>query len=120
MSDELLRDTHFLGNVFESLVIKELLVYYSKDDAQLFHYRDNSDLEVDIIVKKPNGKYGAIEIKLSKNFTQEAINSLVRFKRKMKSDGQLEPEFLAVIVGVGEISRKTIEGVYILPIDHIG
>lgn len=55
----LLNDLHFTGFLFESLVTHELRVYAQANDANVYHYRDSSGLEVDSIVQKYNGDWCA-------------------------------------------------------------
>lgn len=44
--------------------MRDLSVYTESFGAELKHYRDSSGLEIDVIIKLPNGEYGAVEIKL--------------------------------------------------------
>jgi predicted AAA+ superfamily ATPase len=53
------------GVVFEGLCLRNLMAYSGCIGARLYHYRDNSGLEVDFILEHKNGSYAAIEAKLS-------------------------------------------------------
>ncbi|MDR3330259.1 MAG: DUF4143 domain-containing protein [Mycoplasmataceae bacterium] len=110
-------DLNAFGFVFESMVLKDLLVYAEVIDVSISHYRDNSDLEVDAILTKENNKWSAIEIKLGVDDVEEGASNLLRLKNKMIKEGKNEPSFLAVIVGVGGILQKRDDGVYIIPYD---
>ena len=57
-------DPKTLGFLFESLVTHDVLVYARAMDAQVMHYRDDSGLEVDLIVEMRDGTWGAFEVKL--------------------------------------------------------
>jgi predicted AAA+ superfamily ATPase len=46
----LLKDLNTFGLLFESLVVRDLRVYAQPLGAGVFHYRDQSGLEVDAIV----------------------------------------------------------------------
>lgn len=65
------------GLLFENLVIRDLKIYAKSLDGKLLHYRYNKGLEVDAILKLPNGKWGLIEIKLVSNDSiEKAANNL--------------------------------------------
>ena len=46
----LLKDIPWFGCLFESLAVRDLRVYAQAIRAKVFHYRYNTDLEVDAIV----------------------------------------------------------------------
>ena len=62
--NDLFNDLNTFGLLFENLVIRDLKIYAESLDGKILHYRDNNGLEVDAILKLPNGKWGLIEIKL--------------------------------------------------------
>jgi predicted AAA+ superfamily ATPase len=116
----LLEDTKLLGGIFESLVLHDLLVYSDANDAKVFQYHDNTDLEIDAIVEKRNGQWAGIEIKLGYYGEDEAAANLLKLRSKMIDAKQKPPEFLAVIIGVGGICKKRSDGVFVVPIDCLG
>jgi predicted AAA+ superfamily ATPase len=116
-ADALIADTTTTGSVFESLVIRDLLIYLQLYDAQLYYYRDNSGLEVDVIVSWSAYKWGAFEIKLSAMREDQAAKSLKRLEKKMTASGVAEPMFLGIITGLGGIAKKRSDGIYTIPID---
>lgn len=74
--------THYLrGNLFENLVIIELLKkrYNDAKLSNLYFYRDSNKNEVDCIVEDVNLK--AIEIKSSKTFSNNFIDVLKTFNK---------------------------------------
>ena len=60
-ADRLARDVEYFGCVFESMVVRDLRVYASLDRGEVFHYRDNTGLEVDVAIEFPGGGWGAVE-----------------------------------------------------------
>ena len=44
--------------------------------GRVFHYHDNSELEVDAIAEMPDGAWGAFEIKLGEEQVETAANNL--------------------------------------------
>ena len=95
--DKLLNDLNFLGFLFESMVIRDMRIYAQAVDAEVFHYREESGLEVDAIVETPDGRWAAFEVKLGERWVDEAIENLRRMAGRMKT----KPKALAVIVPNG-------------------
>jgi hypothetical protein len=88
----------------------------------LHYYRDADGLEVDAIIELRDGRWGAIEIKLSESKVEEAAKNLVRLKNKMLSNNAARnspPSFMAVIVGKTEFQRVTTDGIYVIPITSL-
>ena len=123
----LLEDWQTFGLVFENLVMRDLDVYSRAIDGitsvPVRYYRDDSGLEVDAIIERSDGSWGAIEIKLSHAKVDEAARSLLRLKEKLLRDEKgrtPEPSFLAIITGVGEASYCRPDGVCVIPIRALG
>jgi len=120
-------DLQTFGLLFETLCIRDLRVYSSANaslgEETLRYYRDDYGLEVDAIVERNDGAWGAIEIKLSENKVQEGINNLLRLKEKILNNGISRPKapsFLLVLVGRSRYARITPEGVFVVPIACLG
>ena len=65
--DRLLGDLNAFGQMFESLVVRDLRVYAQANDGRVFHYRDSYGTEVDAIVQLRDGRWAAFEVKLGTN-----------------------------------------------------
>lgn len=120
-------DWQTLGLVFENLCMRDLLVYAQALPDVGFepvrYYRDDSGLEVDAIVEMADGRWAAFEFKLSQNKVETGVASLTRLRRKLveKPGARTRaPEFMAVIVGIGERAYRTPEGVYVVPLAALG
>lgn len=88
-------------------------------DASLCYCRDDYGLEVDAIIELADGRWAAIEIKLSEDKVQKGVDSLMRLKKKVQQNPAArnhDPEFLAVFVGRTSMARRTPEGVYVVPV----
>jgi len=86
------------------------------------YYRDSDNLEVDAIIELRDGRWAAIEIKLSDNKVQEGVSSLLRLKAKIALNPlarNSEPAFMAILVGKTEFCRRTPEGIYVIPITSL-
>jgi len=76
--ERLLDDLELFGFLFESMVIRDLRVHAGVNDATVFHYRDNTGLEVDAIVEASDGRWCAFEVKLGPGRIDEAAGAYVR------------------------------------------
>jgi predicted AAA+ superfamily ATPase len=115
----LLNDLNFTGFLFESMVTHDLRVYAQANDAEVFHYRDASELEIDAIVQKHNGDWCAFEIKLGTKQIDEAAHNLLRFAEKIDTSKQSAPRSLNIITGTGmTYTRK--DGVNVISIGSLG
>lgn len=116
----LMKELKTLGCLFESLAIHDMLVYARMMDATVWHYRDDSDLEVDLIVQLSNGEWGAFEIKLGADQVEKGARSVLRLDEKMTKRGERPASVKAVIVGCGGVPEYRDDGVCIVPIDVLG
>jgi predicted AAA+ superfamily ATPase len=119
-ADNLKKDLSTFGFLFEGLCIRDILVYAELGGASVYHYRDEAGLEADAILELPDGRWGALEIKLGAHQTDMAAANLLKLKAKMKKAGLQPPSFLAVISGLAGFSRLRDDGVYVIPIDCLG
>lgn len=116
----LMDDMQTLGNLFETLVMRDLNAFvstYSGIGNTVRYYRDQYGLEVDAILEV-DGKWGALEIKLSEAKVDEAARALLRLRDKAKQNPLAriaEPAFLAVVVGSGSVAYQRRDGVYVIP-----
>ena len=97
--DRLLGDVETLGLLFESLVVRDLRVYAQAFDAQVFHYRDSTDLEADAIVEGRAGTWAAFEIKLGPGAVDAAAGTLLRVADRVDQAKHGRPAVLGVITG---------------------
>ena len=52
------------GLQFESLCVRDLRVYAEAIDGTVFHYRDKTGLEADVVIVLADGWWALIEVKL--------------------------------------------------------
>lgn len=117
--ERLLGDLNYLGFLFESLVVRDLRVYAQASDAQVLHYKDNTDLEVDAIVETADGRWAAFEIKLGRGAVDGAAASLLKFAERIDTKNCGAPRMLGVIVGTGFAYMRP-DGVAVIPIGTLG
>jgi uncharacterized protein len=116
--DTLLADLNFFGLLFESLVVRDLRVYAQSLDGAVYHYRDQTGLEVDAIVDTGE-RWGAFEIKLGTNRIDEAASHLTTFAGRIDTTKRGPAAVLAVIVGTGYGYVRS-DGVHVIPIGSLG
>ena len=123
----LLADTQLLGLLFENLCLRDLLVYLSASDglqdARVCYYGDDTGLEVDFVISLPDGRWGAVEVKLAEDKVPDGVASLVRLRdlaAKNAAQRMPAPSFLAVLVGRASYAHNTPEGVRVVPVNMLG
>jgi uncharacterized protein len=114
----LLKDLNTLGLLFESLVVRDLRVYAQPLEAGVFHYRDQSGLDVDAIVDAGE-RWAAFEVKLGPGLIDEAAATLRRFAARVDTSKRGEPAALGVIIGSGYGYVRD-DGVQVIPVGALG
>jgi len=111
----ILKDFTTFGFLFESLCTRDLRVYTQVNDGEVFHYRDKSELESDLIIKLHDGRWAAVEVKLGMKQIEEAAANLLRLSEKVDKEKMNSPSFLMVLTG-GQVAYKRPDGVMVVPI----
>lgn len=119
-ADMLMGDVRTFGFLFESLCVRDVLIYAEAMDAEVFYYRDKNGLEADIIVQDSKGAWAALEVKLGHNQADVAAQNLLKLKQKIVTAGGDEPVFLGVVEGLGEFAITREDGVHIIPVRTLG
>ena len=117
--DRLLDNLEYLGFLFESMVYRDISVYGRASDATVFHYRDNTNLEVDIVVQNRRGDWCAFEVNLGARQVDAAAKSLLKMRDRIDLGTVGEPRTLGVIVGSGYGYRRP-DGVAVIPFAALG
>ena len=109
-------DPATMGFLFQSLSIRDLRIYAQMlDEAQVFHYQDNTGLEADAIVQHRDGRWAAFEMKLGQAHIDDAAKRLLAVAGRVDTDVHGQPAALGVITGWGAAYRRD-DGVWVLPI----
>jgi len=111
----ILSDFEYFGFLFESLCTRDIRIYAQANDGDVFHYRDKSGLEADLIVRLRNGRWAAIEVKLGNKQIEEAAQNLLKLKARIDENQMGEVAFLMVITG-GQYAYRRQDGVLVVPI----
>ena len=119
--EKLLKDFETFGFIFENLCIRDLLVYSSSVNGEVFYYSDDSGLEADCVIYLNDGRYALIEFKLGNREIDKGAENLLKLRKLIKKSVEdkkidlKEPSFLAVITG-GEMAYTRADGVKVIPI----
>ncbi len=113
--DGILKDFEYFGFLFEALCTRDIRVYAQANDGDVFHYRDKSGLEADLIIRLRNGQWAAIEVKLGNKQIEEAAQNLLKLKARIDEDKMNEAAFLMIITG-GQYAYRRNDGVFVVPI----
>jgi predicted AAA+ superfamily ATPase len=112
----LMTDLNSLGLLFESLVVRDLRVYAQAAGHTVTHYRDNTGLEIDLIVQASDGRWSAFEVKLGGvEAVDQAAASLTKFAARVDTERTGPAGLLCVIVASGYGYLRD-DGVAVVPV----
>ncbi len=117
--EKLRNDLELLGFLFESLVERDLLTYSENRNAKLYHYQDYKNQERDAVIKREDGSWCGIEIKLGANQIDNAAQNLVKINDSICKAGGIPAKSLCVICGLTNAAYMRKDGVYVAPITSL-
>lgn len=113
----LLNDLETLGFMFEALCERDLRIYAESFGANLYHYQDYKNREIDAVIELPDGNWCAFEIKLGANQIDQAAANLLKIKHEFEEDKKsVPPSVLCVLCGLSNAAYKREDGVFVVPI----
>lgn len=114
------QDLSLFGLLFESLAVRDVRVYAGAHRGVVLHYRDNTGLEVDLIIETGSGAWMGFEVKLGgPDAIDSAAQNLLRLKTRVDTDIIGEPAKLGVITGSGYGYDRP-DGIAVIPITSLG
>ncbi|HWK26112.1 MAG TPA: DUF4143 domain-containing protein [Solirubrobacter sp.] len=117
--EALLSDLETFGLLFESLCVRDLRIYAQMLDGAVYHYRDDSGLEIDAIVQLGNGRWSAFEVKLGgSGAVEQAAASLHKLKAKVSPQRAAQLATLNVLTAGAE-SYTRADGVNVVSLGHL-
>ena len=111
----ILKDFQYFGLLFEALCTRDIRVYAETIDGDVFHYRDKSGLESDLIVRLRDGRWAAIEVKLGNKQIDVAAKNLLALENRIDEEKVGKASFLMVITG-GQYAYRRKDNVLVVPI----
>lgn len=116
--DGLLQDFNFFGFLFESLCTRDVRIYVQANDGDVFHYRDKSGLEADLIIRLRDGRWAAVEVKLGTKQIEEAATNLLALKAKVDEEKMGTASFLMILTA-GQYAYQRPDGIWVVPIGFL-
>ncbi len=114
-SDSLRRGT-LLGALFEHLVTLSVRVYAEACGAAVHHLRTrNGDHEIDLVVRRPDGRIVAVEVKLSAQVSDADVRHLRWLQESLGAD-----VIDAMVVTTGEHAYRRADGIAVVPAALLG
>ena len=124
----LVEEPDYMGGAFESLVMRDLRAYADANGSEVRYYAE-SGFEVDAVVEDRDGRWVAVETKLSSNDVSlnKAKRALKLLAQRTQEAGKQPPSKLVAVFGVsaqGEhtglrVAREE-DGVAIVPVAALG
>jgi hypothetical protein len=111
----ILNDFLYFGFLFEALCTRNIRIYEQTNDGDVFHYRDKSGLESDLIVRLRDGRWAAIEVKLGNKQIDEAAENLLALKARINEDTMGKASFMMILTG-GQYAYRRKDGVLVVPL----
>lgn len=90
-------DLTTMGVLFESAVVHDLAVLAAPLEGLVFHYRDSNGHELDAVVVLPDGRWGAVEVKLGERQILDGARSLNAAVAQIEG----APSFRLVLTALG-------------------
>ena len=111
-AEALTADLPTMGSLFEALCERDLRIYAEALGAELFHYQDYKNREIDAVIALPTGEWTAIEIKLGANQIDAAAEGLLKLQKALaKEDPANAPSVLCVLCGMTNAAYRRPDGV---------
>jgi predicted AAA+ superfamily ATPase len=115
-SNKLIGDLKTFGFLFESLCQRDLKIYAQSFNANVYHYMDYSNNEIDAVIELEDGRWCAFEIKLGANQIDDAAEKLIKIRDAIVNSGGIAPSVLCVISGLSNAAYQRPDGVFVVPI----
>lgn len=113
---KLVNDLETLGFLFEALCERDLKIYAESFGAELYHYQDYKEREIDAVIELSDGNWCAFEIKLGANQIDDAAAGLLSLRDEIEKEKGKIPAVLCVICGLSNAAYQREDGVYVVPI----
>ena len=118
-ADGLLRDLEYAGLLFESLVVRDLRVLSQPLDASVMYFHTDHH-EIDVVVARPDGAWGAVEVKLGGDEPiAQGAASLRAAVSSIDHTRAGAPAFMAVVTATGRYAYRRDDGVCVVPLSTL-
>ncbi|WP_280525921.1 DUF4143 domain-containing protein [Propioniciclava tarda] len=117
--DALLDDLDAFDLLFESLAVRDLRIYAQPLGGTVYHYRDDSGLQVDAIVELGDGRWSAFEVKLGGTGNIEKASASLRALKAKVSEQRARQLSTLNVVTAGAESYTRPDGVNAIALGHL-
>ena len=119
--ERFMADPGTFGLLFESLVVRDLRICSSPDRGMVYHYRDDTGLEVDAIIERDYGAWAAVAVELSPapDVVDGAARSLLRLRNKVSARRVDDLAAMMVVTSTGPAYRRP-DGIQVAPVTALG
>ncbi len=115
--EKLLKDLRTFGFIFEAMCERDLKIYAESLGANVFHYQDYKNRELDAVIELDDGRWCAFEIKLGVNQIDAAAENLLNIRNEIsKEKNGVPPSVMCVICGLSTAAYRRPDGVFVVPI----
>ena len=111
----LLDDLETMGLLFESLVVRDLRVYASANQAGVYHARSSYGHEFDAVIERRDGAWMPVEVKLGTARVDDAARSLLESCDAIDTAERGRPANMLVVTATGYGYTRP-DGVSVVPI----
>ena len=95
----LIHDLNTFGFLFEAMCLRDLRIYANSFGAELYHYQDYRDNEIDAVIELPDKSWCAIEIKLGAHQIDSAAQGLLKINQNHRLSRWYAPRLQGDIAG---------------------
>ena len=102
-------------------MVRDLRVHSQASRGEVFHYRDDTGLEIDAVIERDDGAWVAVEVKLSPapEVVDKAARTLLRLRNKV-GRGRIDDLAAMVVVTATGASYRRSDGIQVAPITALG
>ena len=106
-------DADHVGKLLETFVYNELATQLDvwQDDYALYHYRDNENREIDLLIERYDGALLGIEVKAGSNISNQDFKHMRWFKENLAQDRP----FTGVLLHTGAAAGSMGDGMWATP-----
>ena len=112
----LIGDLETFGLLFEALCIRDLRVYAESFNAELYHYQDYKNNELDAVIELTDKRWCGIEIKLGARQIDAAAENLLRINEAIREAKGNPASCLMVVCGLSNAAYRREDGVFVAPV----
>ena len=112
---KLQNDSKYFSRMFKSLCVRDLRIYSDAVGGNVYHYRDQLNVEIDAITQLKDGSWGAVAFSMGAGEIKKAADNLLKFSDNIDTRKMPGSSFLMVLTGT-EYAFQMKNGVWVVPL----